>query len=217
MDGIQWLELFTAADHFLKQMAAQNAWLVYAILVAIFFSETGLVFMAFLPGDSLLFVAGALAGAGQLNIWLLLVLISAAAILGNTVNYMIGHWLGDKVYSGRIRWLDPVALEKTHAFYEKHGGKTLVLARFVPIVRTFAPLVAGAGRMDFGRFQLFNVTGAVAWVFSLVGGGYLFGNLPFIRDNLSAVLFIGLAAAAGPVLLAGLVKVFRRGGAGARS
>ncbi len=211
---VNWLDLFRAADRFLVAMVEQNVVLVYVTLFAIFFSETGLVVMAFLPGDSLLFVAGAVsalpaAQARGLNVHLLAGLIIVGAILGNTLNYYIGRWLGMKVYDGTISWINQDALRKTHDFYERHGGKTVTIARFVPIVRTFAPLVAGSAGMDVYRFQFFNVLGAVIWVTSLVYGGYLFGNLPIIRENLGLVLFIGLAAAAGPVLLAGAVRFLR--------
>jgi membrane-associated protein len=211
---VNWLDLFRAADRFLVAMVEQNVILVYVTLFAIFFSETGLVVMAFLPGDSLLFVAGAVsalpaAQAKGLNVHLLAGLIIVGAILGNTLNYYIGRWLGMKVYDGTISWINQDALRKTHDFYERHGGKTITIARFVPIVRTFAPLVAGSAGMDVYRFQLFNVLGAVIWVTSLVYGGYLFGNLPIVRENLGLVLFLGLAAAAGPVLLAGAVKFLR--------
>jgi membrane-associated protein len=211
---VNWLDLFRAADRFLVAMVEQNVILVYVTLFAIFFSETGLVVMAFLPGDSLLFVAGAVsalpaAQAKGLNVHLLAGLIIVGAILGNTLNYYIGRWLGMKVYDGTISWINQDALRKTHDFYERHGGKTVTIARFVPIVRTFAPLVAGSAGMDVYRFQFFNVLGAVIWVTSLVYGGYLFGNLPIIRDNLGLVLFVGLAAAAGPVLLAGAVRFMR--------
>lgn len=206
MEGINWADLFTAMDRFLLAMAQHYGVWVYITLSAIFFSETGLVFMAFLPGDSLLFVAGAVAAAGYMNVYVLLVLISAAAILGNTLNYLIGAWLGKKVYDGTIRWIDLAALMKTHDFYERHGGKTIVIARFVPVVRSFAPLVAGASGMDFRKFQLFNVSGAVLWVFSLVGGGYLFGNVPIVRDNLGIILIVGIAAVVGPLALAALMR-----------
>jgi membrane-associated protein len=211
---VNWLDLFRAADRFLVAMVEQNVVLVYVTLFAIFFSETGLVVMAFLPGDSLLFVAGAVsalpaAQAKGLNVHLLTGLIIVGAILGNTLNYYIGRWLGMKVYDGTISWINQDALRKTHDFYERHGGKTVTIARFVPIVRTFAPLVAGSAGMDIYRFQFFNVLGAVIWVTSLVYGGYLFGNLPIIRDNLGLVLLLGLAAAAGPVLLAGAVRFLR--------
>ena len=211
---VNWLDLFRAADRFLVAMVEQNVVLVYVTLFAIFFSETGLVVMAFLPGDSLLFVAGAVSAlpAAQskgLNVHLLAGLIIVGAILGNTLNYYIGRWLGMKVYDGTISWINQDALRKTHDFYERHGGKTVTIARFVPIVRTFAPLVAGSAGMDIYRFQFFNVLGAVIWVTSLVYGGYLFGNLPIVRDNLGLVLFLGLAAAAGPVLIAGAVRLLR--------
>ena len=214
MDSINWLDLFRAADRFLIAIVEQNVVLLYVTLFAIFFSETGLVVMAFLPGDSLLFVAGAVAAvpsaqAKGLNVHLLAVLITLAAVLGNTLNYYIGRWLGKKIYDGTISWINQDALRKTHDFYERHGGKTVTIARFIPIVRTFAPLVAGSAGMEVHRFQLFNVLGALVWVMSLVYGGYLFGNLPIIRDNLGVVLFVGLAAAAGPVLLAGAVRLLR--------
>jgi membrane-associated protein len=214
MEGINWLDLFRAADRFLIAIVEQNVILLYAILFLIFFSETGLVVMAFLPGDSLLFVAGAVsaspvAQSKGLNVHVLVVLITLGAVLGNTLNYYIGRWLGKKVYDGTISWINQDALRKTHDFYERHGGKTVTIARFVPIVRTFAPLVAGSAGMEMHRFQYFNVVGALLWVVSLVYGGYLFGNLPIIRDNLGLVLFVGIAAAAGPVLLAGGLRLLR--------
>jgi membrane-associated protein len=173
-----------------------------------------LVFMAFLPGDSLLFVAGAVSALPQLqakglNVYLLMLVITAGAVLGNTVNYYIGAWLGKKVYDGTIRWIDQTALKKTHDFYERHGGKTVMIARFVPVVRSFAPLVAGASGMDMRKFQLYSVLGAAVWVVSLVYGGYLFGNIPIIKDNLGTILIVGIAAAAGPMLLAALIKLVR--------
>ncbi|MCS6945763.1 MAG: VTT domain-containing protein [Sutterellaceae bacterium] len=188
-------------DRFLLSVAGQYGGWVYATLFLIFFSETGLVFMTFLPGDSLLFVAGAVAATGAIDLWVLMLVIFIGAVLGNTCNYYIGRWLGNKVYDGTIKWIDPVALKKTHDFYERHGGKTLVLARFTPVVRSFAPLVAGAGAMDFRRFQFFNVVGAALWVLSLVGGGYLFGNVPFVKDNLGIILVVGIAAVLGPLAL----------------
>ena len=162
MEGINWLDLFTATDRFLSAIVERNVMLVYVVLFSIFFSETGLVFMAFLPGDSLLFVAGAVSALPAvefkgLNVHLLVVIIAVAAVLGNTLNYFIGAWLGKKVYDGTIGWIDQQALMKTHAFFERHGGKTVMISRFVPVVRSFAPLVAGASGMDFHRFQFFNV------------------------------------------------------------
>ncbi len=215
MEGINWLDLFTATDRFLAAIVERNVVLVYVTLAAIFFSETGLVFMAFLPGDSLLFVAGAISAlpavqAKGLSVHLLVVIIAAAAVLGNTLNYLIGSWLGKKIYDGTIGWIDQNALRKTHTFFERHGGKTVMIARFVPVVRSFAPLVAGASGMDFRKFQFFNVLGAGVWVVSLVYGGYLFGYMPFIRDNLGVILIVGIAAVLGPLLLAGSIRLLRR-------
>jgi len=211
MEGIDWTELFNAMDHFLIGIVERNVVMFYVVLFAIFFSETGLVFMTFLPGDSLLFVAGAVSALPQaqaqgLNVYLLMLVIIIGAILGNTLNYQIGAWLGHKVYDGSIRWIDKSALDKTHAFYEKHGGKTVMIARFVPIVRSFAPLVAGASGMDYRKFQLFNVLGAVIWVVTLVYGGYLFGNVPIIKDNLGIILIVGIGAVLGPLFIAALLR-----------
>jgi len=211
---VNWLDLFSAADRFLVAIVEQNVVLVYVTLFAIFFSETGLVVMAFLPGDSLLFVAGAVsalpaAQAKGLNVHLLAGLIIVGAVLGNTLNYFIGAWLGKKVYDGTIGWIDQAALKKTHDFYERYGGATVMIARFVPLVRTFAPLVAGASAMDFRKFQLYNVLGAVIWVVTLVYGGYLFGNVPFIRDNLGIVLIVGILAVVGPLAVGLLVRLVR--------
>ena len=204
------LDLFRNADHFLMTLAVQYGWWVYLVLFAIFFSETGLVVAAFLPGDSLLFIAGAAAATGVLDAWTLFILISLGAILGNTVNYFIGAWLGKKIYDGSISWIDQKALIRTHEFYEKHGGKTIVLARFIPIVRSFAPLVAGAARMDMRRFQLYSATGAVFWVGSIVGAGYLFGNIPLIKSNLSLILILGILAALGPFSVAMIVQLWKK-------
>jgi membrane-associated protein len=215
MEGIDWVELFNAMDKFLIGIVERNVIMFYVVLFAIFFSETGLVFMTFLPGDSLLFVAGAVSALPQaqaqgLNVYLLMLIIAIGAVLGNTLNYQIGKWLGNKVYDGSIRWIDKTALDKTHAFYEKHGGKTVMIARFVPIVRSFAPLVAGASGMDYRKFQIYNVLGAVIWVLTLVYGGYLFGNVPIIRDNLGIILIVGIGIVLGPLLLATLWRWGRR-------
>lgn len=210
MEGIQWVELFTAMDHFLLTIAQQHGILIYVTLFSIFFAETGLVFMAFLPGDSLLFVAGAVASSGAMNLWVLMATVTAGAVLGNTVNYYIGRWLGNRIYDGSFRWIDKVALDRTHAFYEKHGGKTLVVARFVPVVRSFAPLVAGAARMDFHKFQISNIAGALIWVVLLIGGGAMFGQMPLIRDNLTVILLGGILAALGPIAIAAVLR-FTRG------
>jgi len=162
---------------------------IYAILFAIIFSETGFVVTPFLPGDSLLFVAGALAALGGMDIGVLIAVLIAAAALGNMLNYQIGRFLGPKVFQWEnSRFFNKVALEKTHAFYEKHGGKTLVLSRFLPLFRTFAPFVAGIGAMTYARFTLFNLIGAALWAGSLTLAGYFFGNLPWVQQNLTAVI-----------------------------
>jgi len=175
-------------DHLQALVASYGAW-IYLILFLIVFCETGLVVTPFLPGDSLLFVAGAVAAAGGMNIHLLVVLLIIAAILGDAVNYGIGHYIGPRVLKNRdSRWLNPRHLERAHEFYERHGGKTIIIARFVPIIRTYAPFVAGAASMPYPRFALYNVTGAVLWVVSLGYAGYFFGNIPVIKDNLTLVI-----------------------------
>jgi len=175
-------------QHLQALVAAYGAW-VYLILFLIVFCETGLVVTPFLPGDSLLFVAGAIAAAGGMNIHLLVVLLILAAVSGDAVNYAVGHYLGPRVFHSReSRWLNPRHLERAHAFYERHGGKTIIIARFVPIIRTYAPFVAGAASMTYPRFALYNVTGAVLWVASLGYAGYFFGNIPVIKDNLTLVI-----------------------------
>jgi len=158
--------------------------------------ETGLVVTPFLPGDSLILAAGSFAALGVLNPWLLFILLSLAAILGDTANYWIGHYIGPKAFSGNIRFLKKEHLDKTHEFYEKYGGKTIILARFVPIVRTFAPFVAGVGTMTYGKFITYNVVGGVLWVGLFTSLGYFFGNLPFVKENFEiailAIIFISL-------------------------
>jgi membrane-associated protein len=175
-------------DDHLQEIIRTYGGLTYLILFLIVFAETGLVVTPLLPGDSLLFAAGTFAALGSLDPVLLTILLIVAAVVGDGVNYWIGHWVGPRAFSGKVRWLRQDYLKRTEAFYEKHGGKTIILARFVPIVRTFAPFVAGVGRMNYGRFLAYNVVGAVLWVVICVSAGYFFGNLPFVRDNFSLVV-----------------------------
>jgi membrane-associated protein len=190
MELIAWfIDVVLNLDKHLVEMVAEYGVWIYAILFAIIFSETGFVVTPFLPGDSLLFVAGAVAASGGMNVHVLVALLIAAAILGNSVNYAIGRWLGRHFFTNRgSRWLNPAHLEKAHAFYERHGGKAVVISRFLPIVRTYIPFVAGMGEMDPVRYTAFNVAGAVLWVASLCYLGYFFGNIPWIRGNLTAII-----------------------------
>jgi membrane-associated protein len=191
-------DLAVHLDKHLATLLQQYGPWVYLLLFLIVFCETGLVVTPFLPGDSLLFVAGTLWAAAGLNVHALAGLLSGAAILGNTTNYWIGRYLGPKVFHWEdSRWFNRRALERTHEFYERHGGKTIVITRFVPIIRTFAPFVAGVGSMSHVRFQLFNIAGGLLWVASLLYAGFFFGNIGFIRNNLTLVIFgiIGLSLA----------------------
>ena len=176
-------------DYLLKIVPAFGVW-TYVILFLVIFAETGLVVTPFLPGDPLLFAAGAITAMfpNTLNIFVLIIVLIAAAILGDTVNYWIGHWVGPKAFSGKVRFLKKEHLDRTNAFYEKHGGKTIILARFVPIVRTFAPFVAGIGAMNYSKFIAYNVVGGVAWVLIFTLLGYFFGNVPFVQHNFEYVI-----------------------------
>jgi membrane-associated protein len=210
MDFLQILDLIVHIDQTINAVIQQYGTLVYVILFAIVFAETGLVVMFFLPGDTLLFIAGAVCLTGAMNIWLLMILLIVAAVLGNTTNYWIGSAIGQRVFTHNYRWINRDALDKTHIFFEKHGGKTIILSRFVPVVRTFAPFVAGVSKMGFVQFQIYNVTGAVIWVVSLVSAGYFLGHIPVIRDNLNTIVVIGITAAMLPLMLGGLWRLFRR-------
>lgn len=210
MDFVQFLDMLVHVDKTLGFLLAEYGVYVYAVLFFIIFAETGLVVFFFFPGDTLLFIAGAFCATGQMNYVLLMALLIVAAVLGNTLNYMIGAKIGQKVFTHDYRWINRDALQKTHNFFEKHGGKTIILARFLPVVRTFAPFVAGVSGMTFTRFQFYNVVGAASWVISLVTAGYFFGNIPIIRDNLTAIVLLGVAAATVPVVLGGLYKFGRR-------
>ncbi|MCL2524776.1 MAG: DedA family protein [Betaproteobacteria bacterium] len=187
----QFIDIVLHLDVHLALLVQQYGLWIYAILFVIVFAETGFVVTPFLPGDSLLFVAGALAalGEGGMDIATLILVLLLAAALGNTLNYHIGRYLGPKVFHWEnSRFFNKEALVKTHAFYEKHGGKTLVISRFLPLFRTFAPFVAGIGTMPYARFQFFNLTGAAGWVVSLCLAGYWLGNLPWVKANLSLII-----------------------------
>jgi membrane-associated protein len=181
------IDLFLHLDEHLASVIAQYGGWTYGILFAVIFVETGLVIMPILPGDSLLFAAGTFAALpGGLNIWYLVILLIVAAILGDTVNYSIGHYLGERAYN--IKWIKKEYFEKTHAFFEKHGGKAIFLARFVPIVRTFAPFVAGIGKMTYSYFVTYNFVGGIVWVVLFTFAGYFFGNIPFMKENFEYVI-----------------------------
>jgi membrane-associated protein len=183
------VDVFLHLDKHLELIVRDYGLWTYLILFLIIFCETGLVVMPILPGDSLLFAAGALAAATSLNVGWLFVLLGVAAVAGDTVNYWIGHQVGPKVFqSESSRFLNREYLDRTHRFYEKHGGKTIIIARFMPIIRTFAPFVAGIGSMSYGRFLAYNVVGGVLWIAVFVFGGYAFGNIPMVKRNFTFVI-----------------------------
>jgi len=196
-----WDLLVNLDRHLAALLQEHGAW-VYLLLFAIIFSETGLVVTPFLPGDSLLFVAGALAAAGGMDVHLLAFVLVVAAVLGNTVNYSIGYYIGPRVFHWEdSRFFNRKALDRAHAFYERHGGKTIVITRFVPILRTFAPFIAGIARMSYLHFFAYNLGGALAWVLSLVYAGYWFGNVPVVKQNLSAVILAVVALSVMPLAI----------------
>jgi membrane-associated protein len=197
-------------DKTLEVLIQQYGTLVYAVLFAIIFCETGLVVLFFFPGDTLLFIAGALCALGEMNLALLMLLLISAAVLGNTLNYWIGEAIGQRVFTHDYRWLNKEALRRTHEFFEKHGGKTIILARFVPVVRTFAPFVAGVSDMTHTRFQLYNITGAALWVLMLTTAGYFFGNIAIVREHLTEIVLFGVGVAVVPMALGGVWKLSRR-------
>jgi len=189
----QAFDIFIHLDKHLELIIRNYGLWTYLILFLIVFCETGLVVTPFLPGDSLLFAAGALAATTTLEVGWLLGLLSVAAIAGDTVNYWIGHLVGPRVFCGpSSRFLNREHLDRTHAFYEKHGGKTIIIARFMPIIRTFAPFVAGIGSMNYGRFVVYNVVGGLVWVVMFVGGGYLFGNIPMVKRNFTLIIVVSV-------------------------
>jgi len=210
MDLMQFFDMILHVDKTLGTLLAQYGVYVYIVLFAIVFSETGLVVLFFFPGDTLLFIAGAFCATGEMSYPLLTALLVLSAVTGNTLNYYIGKAVGHRVFTHNYRWLNKDALQRTHNFFEKHGGKTIIMARFVPVVRTFAPFVAGISAMSQASFQMFNIAGALLWVVSLVTAGYFFGNIPLVRDHLTAIVLFGVAVAVVPLALGGLYKVGRR-------
>jgi len=183
-----------ALDQTLAQLAAQYGHWLYALLFVVIFAETGLVVFPFLPGDSILFISGAIAATAGLDVHVLVAVLIAAAILGDTVNYAVGHFIGPRIFERPdSRWFKQAHLRHTQAFYDKYGGVTIIIGRFVPIVRTFAPFLAGVAGMTYRRFLSFNVVGAIAWIMSLVYAGYLFGNIPWVKDHLTLIV-LGIVA-----------------------
>jgi len=191
METIEYLiDLFLHLDTHLNELILQYGAVTYIILFLVIFAETGLVVTPFLPGDSLLFAAGTFAALGSFDVALLFILLAFAAILGDTINYWAGHYIGPKVFHKETKFIKKEYLQRTHNFYEKYGGKTIIIARFVPIIRTFAPFVAGIGAMTYSKFILYNVVGGILWVAIFVFGGYYFGNIPLVKNNFSLVIIV---------------------------
>jgi membrane-associated protein len=210
---MEWLstlaDLFLHLDRHLSDVVGRYGTGTYVLLCLIVYCETGLVVTPFLPGDSLLFAAGAVAALGPLDPVVLVLLICVSAVAGDNTNYWIGRWVGPRAFGGKLRFLNRRHLERTHAFYEKHGGKTVVLARFAPILRTFAPFVAGVGAMHYPRFLRFSIVGSLLWVPLFVLGGYFFGNLPVVRENFSLVILAIIVISLMPAAIEG-VRAWRR-------
>jgi membrane-associated protein len=196
------IDFFLHLDRHLAQIVSQYGSWTYAILSAILFCETGLVVTPFLPGDSLLFTAGTLAALGSLDPWLLNAMLFLAVLAGDNVNYWIGRFVGPRAFTGEVRWLRREYLERTRAFFERHGGRTVVLARFVPIVRTFTPFVAGIGAMTYPRFLVYSIAGGAFWVTLLLWAGYRFGNLPAVREHFSLVIVAIIVISVLPMVFA---------------
>jgi membrane-associated protein len=193
------LDLFLHLDKYMADVIRNYGMWTYGLLFFVIFMETGFVVTPFLPGDSMIFAAGTFAALRALNVWVVFILLAIAAVLGDTANYWIGHYLGVRAYN--VKWIKKEYLDRTHAFFEKHGGKTIFLARFVPIIRTFAPFVAGIGRMPYSYFFSYNVFGGITWVALFTFAGYFFGNIPFIRDHFSMVIIAIILISLIPILI----------------
>ena len=211
MDTNTLLQLFTNMDAFLVALASEHGMTIYAVMMLIFYLETGVFLFSFLPGDSLLFVAGTVSAASAVSPWGLMLAVIIGAIAGNTQAYAFGRWFGKRIYTGAVPLLRKEKLARARSFYEKHGGKTVFLGRYIPIIRAFIPIIAGAAGMRSSRFEFFSMTGAVAWAVVMIGAGHLFGNIPFVKNNLSLILLLGVASAfSAPVFLGWVARMLRQ-------
>ena len=191
-------------DTYLTDIITRYGGWTYGLLFFVIFMETGFVVTPFLPGDSLIFAAATFAARGSLNVWLIFFLLSIAAVAGDTANYWIGHAIGARAYTGEVKWIKQEYMARTHAFFEKHGGKTIFLARFVPIIRTFAPFIAGVSEMSYGHFITWNLVGGVSWVATFTLLGYFFGNIPFVQDNFELVIIAIILISLIPAVVEGI-------------
>jgi len=198
------LDFILHVDTYLNDIITRFGGWTYGLLFVVIFMETGFVVTPFLPGDSLIFAAATFAARGALNPWLIFILLSIAAVSGDTVNYWIGHAIGSKAYTGEVKWIKKEYMERTHTFFEKHGGKTIFLARFVPIIRTFAPFVAGVSKMSYGHFITWNLVGGVTWVATFTLLGFFFGNIPFVQENFELVIIAIVFISFIPAVVEGL-------------
>ena len=201
---LQIIHFILHVDVYLNQIITRYGAWTYGLLFFVIFMETGFVVTPFLPGDSLIFIAATFAARGALNPWLLFILLAVAAFAGDTANYWIGHAIGAKAYTGEVKWIKKEYMERTHAFFEKHGGKTIFLARFVPIIRTFTPFVAGVSKMPYGYFITWNFIGGATWVATFILLGYFFGNIPFVQNNFELVIIAIIIISLVPAVLEGL-------------
>ena len=207
---MEFLQIILHFDHYLDTVIAHYGALIYLVLFGIVFCETAFAPLFFLPGNPLIFISGALCATGQLKLGVVMLTLASAALLGSVINYRIGQLIGPKIFSRKDKWFDQASLRKTQAFYENYGGVTFLLSLFIPVVRTFAPLVAGVARMRFTRFVGFVTLGAIFWVVSLVMGGYFFGNIPLIHDHLNSIMLLGIGGGVGALVLNGLWRSYRK-------